>query len=171
MSALSMSTAVSVIPRILDNLEHILRKGEANASERGIDAEVFLNARLAPDMHPLYKQVIMVCDMSKMTPYRITGQTPPVYDESERTFEELYALIEKAKTDIAKIGPDALDGQEDYEFNVKLGPMGDVPFTGSAYLSSFILPNLYFHATTTYNILRQNGVPLGKFDFFGGTKP
>ncbi len=171
MSELSMSNAVSVIPRILDNLEHILRKGEANAVERDIDPEIFLNARLAPDMHPLYKQVLMVCDMSKMAPYRISGKTPPVYDESERTFEELYGLIEKTRSDIAKISAGDLDGREGTVFDVKLGPMGDVPFTGIDYLSSFSLPNLYFHVTTTYNILRNNGVPLGKFDFFGSVKP
>ena len=71
MSELSMSKAVSALSEILGNLEHIIRKGEANAKERGIDPDVFLNARLAPDMHPLYKQVLMVCDLAKMAPYRI----------------------------------------------------------------------------------------------------
>ena len=165
----SMSNAVSVLPKLLGNLEHILRKGEANAKERGIDMDVFLNARLAPDMHPLYKQVLMVCDMAKMAPYRIAGLTPPKYDDSERTLEELYGLIAKAKADVTAVTAEQLDGRENETFTIKLGPRGDTEFTGSVYLSAFTIPNLYFHITTAYNILRNNGVPLGKFDFFGGS--
>lgn len=169
MSQLSMSNAVSALPKLLGNLEHILRKGESNASERGIDMDVFLNARLAPDMHPLYKQVLMVCDLAKMAPYRIAGLTPPKYDDSERTLEELYALISKAKADVTAVTPEQLDGREEETFTIKLGPRGDTEFTGIVYLSAFTIPNLYFHITTAYNILRNNGVPLGKFDFFGGS--
>jgi len=169
MSNPSMSDAVSILPTLLGNLEHILRKGAVNAEERGIDMDVFLNARLAPDMHPLYKQVLMVCDLAKMAPYRIAGLTPPTYDDSERTLEELYGLIAKAKADVTAVTPKQLDGREGETFMVKLGPRGDTEFTGSVYLSAFTLPNLYFHITTAYNILRNNGVPLGKFDFFGGS--
>jgi len=165
---LSMSNAVGAIPVLLDCLDYFLRKGEANAIERGIDPDVFLNARLAPDMHPLYKQVLMVCDMSKMAPYRIAGLTPPKYDDSERTFEELYALIAKAKKDVEAVTRDQLDGREQVEFKIKLGQRGEIPFTGIVYLSAFSLPNLYFHMTTAYNILRHNGVPLDKIDYFGG---
>ena len=168
MSELSMSKAVSALSEILGNLEHIIRKGEANAKERGIDPDVFLNARLAPDMHPLYKQVLMVCDLAKMAPYRIAALKPPVYDDSERTYEELYALMKKAKADVKAVKAEDLDGQENYEFTIKLGPRGDTTFTGIAYLSWFTIPNLHFHCTTAYNILRQNGVPLGKIDYFGG---
>jgi len=168
MSELSMSNAVSALPQILGNLEHILRKGEANATERNIDLEVFLNARLAPDMHPLYKQALMICDLAKMAPYRIAGLKPPTYDDSERTFEELYGLIAKAKKDVSAVTADQLDGREDKTFTIKLGPRGDTEFTAIVYLSNFTLPNLHFHCTTAYNILRHNGVPLGKIDYFGG---
>jgi len=169
MTTLSMSNAISVLPKLIGNLEHILKKGEANAEERGIDMDVFLNSRLAPDMHPLYKQVLMVCDMAKMAPYRIAGLTPPTYDDSERSLDELYGLISKAKADIQAVTADQLDGREGVEFTVKMGPRGEVPFTGIVYLSAFTLPNLHFHITTAYNILRHNGVPLGKFDYFGGS--
>jgi len=168
---LSMSNAVGAIPQLLGNLEHILRQGEANAKERNIDPEVFLNARLAPDMHPLYKQALMICDLAKMAPYRIAGLTPPTYDDSERTFEELYGLIAKAKKDVSMVTADQLDGREGTTFTIKLGPRGDTEFTGIVYLSSFTLPNLHFHCTTAYNILRSNGVPLGKIDYFGGGVP
>ena len=169
MTTLSMSNAISVLPKLIGNLEHILKKGEANAEERGIDMDVFLNSRLAPDMHPLYKQVLMVCDLAKMAPYRIAGLTPPTYDDSERSLDELYGLISKAKADIQAVTADQLDGREGVEFMVKMGPRGEVPFTGIVYLSAFTLPNLHFHITTAYNILRHNGVPLGKFDYFGGS--
>jgi len=169
MTTLSMSNAISVLPKLIGNLEHILKKGEANAEERGIDMDVFLNSRLAPDMHPLYKQVLMICDMAKMAPYRIAGLTPPTYDDSERSLDELYGLISKAKADIQAVTADQLDGREGVEFMVKMGPRGEVPFTGIVYLSAFTLPNLHFHITTAYNILRHNGVPLGKFDYFGGS--
>ena len=168
MSTMSMSNAVSAISKLLGNIEHILRKGEANAEERGIDMDVFLNTRLAPDMHPLYKQVLMICDLAKMAPYRIAGLTPPTYDDSERTLEELYGLIAKAQADVAAVTADQLDGREGAEVMVKLGPRGDVPFTGIVCLSAFTIPNLHFHITTAYNILRSNGVPLGKIDYFGG---
>ena len=168
MSTLSMPNAISALPKIIGSLEHILRKAEANAEERGIDMDVLLNSRLAPDMHPLYKQVLMVCDMAKMAPYRIAGLTPPKYDDSERSLDELYGLIKKTQADLAAVKPEQVEGRENAEFMVKLGPRGEVPFTGIVYLSFFTIPNLHFHLTTAYNILRHNGVPLGKIDYFGG---
>lgn len=163
-----MSNAASALPRLLDNLAHLLRKAEANAEERGIEAEVFLNARLAPDMWPLAKQVQVAAELAKNAPFRIAGQTPPAYEGSPSSFSECYAVIEKAKADMAKVDAEDLDGKEGREFSVKMGPRGDVEFTGVSYLSGFAIPNVYFHVTTVYNILRHNGVPLGKLDFFGG---
>jgi len=167
MSKLSMPNAVSALPTMLGNLEHILRKAEANAQERGIEAEVFLNARLAPDMWPLKKQVQTVAELAKNAPYRIAGRNAPSYDGHPETFEECYAVLAKAKADIAKVGAADLDGKEGREFSLKMGPR-EMDFTGISYLSGFTVPNVYFHMTTVYNILRHNGVPLGKFDFFGG---
>lgn len=169
MSTLSMSNAVSVLPRQLDNLAHLLRKAESNAEERGIDPDVFMNARLAPDMWPLAKQVQTCAELAKNAPYRIAGETPPSYEGHPESFAECYAVLERSKADIAKISSSDLDGQEAREFTLKMGPRGDVDFTGISYLSGFTIPNVYFHATTVYNILRHNGVPLGKLDFFGGS--
>ena len=168
MSTLSMSNAVSALPRMLDNLAHVLRKAEANAEERGIAPDIFLNARLAPDMWSLAKQVQTCAELAKNAPYRIAGETPPSYEGHPSSFAECYTVIERAKADMAKIASSDLDGQEAREFIVKMGPRGDVEFTGISYLSGFTIPNVYFHATTAYNILRHNGVPLGKMDFFGG---
>ena len=168
MSTLSMSNAVSALPRQLDNLAHLLRKAEANAEARGIDTEVFLNARLAPDMWPLAKQVQTCAELAKNAPYRIAGLDAPSYEGHPTNFAECYAVLDKAKGDIAKVTAADLDGKESREFSVKMGPRGDMDFTGISYLSGFTIPNVYFHATTIYNILRHNGVPLGKVDFFGG---
>lgn len=161
------NACVPGLVRIMENLDHVLRKGEANAAERGIDADIFLNARLAPDMATLTKQIQFATSLGKNCPHRLAGTTPPVYEETETTFEELYALLAKTRAEIDGFTRESLDGREGETFNVKLGPM-DVEFTSIAYLSTFTLPNVYFHATTAYNILRSNGVPLGKMDFFGG---
>ena len=169
MSTLSMSNAVSTLPRQLDNLAHLLRLAEANAEERGIDAGVFMNARLAPDMWPLAKQVQTCAELAKNAPYRIVGTEPPSYEGAPTNFAECYAVLEKAKADIANVTAADLDGQEAREFSVKMGPRGMMDFTGISYLSGFTIPNVYFHATTVYNILRHNGVPIGKVDYFGGS--
>jgi hypothetical protein len=162
-----MSNAVSALPNILSNLEHVLRLGEANAKERGIDSEVFLNSRLAPDMWPLKKQVQTVAELAKNAPYRVAGTDAPSYDGHPESFEACYEVIAKAKADIAKVSSVELDGKESREFSLKMGPR-EMDFTGISYLSGFTIPNVYFHMTTVYNILRHNGVPLTKPDFFGG---
>ena len=167
MSKLSMSNAMGALPTIVDNLEHILRKAEASFEERGIDADVILNARLAPDMWPLKKQVSTVAALAKNAPYRVADQEPPSYEGGEETFEQLYALLETTRKDIAAVSADDLDGKEGREFSLKMGPR-EMDFTGISYLSGFTIPNIYFHVTTVYNIMRNNGVPLGKIDYFGG---
>ena len=167
MSTLSMSNAMSAVPTMLTNLEHLLRKAEANIEERSIDSDVILNARLAPDMWPLKKQVSTIAALAKNAPYRVADQEPPNYEGGENTFQELYKLLAQAKADIAKVSAADLDGQEDREFSLSMGPR-EMDFTGISYLSGFTIPNMLFHVTTVYNILRHNGVPLGKADFFGG---
>ena len=169
MSKLSMSNAVSALPTMLGNLEHVLRKAEANAEEREIEAEIFLNARLAPDMWPLKKQVQTVAELAKNAPYRVAGTDAPSYEGHPESFAECYDVLAKAKADIAKVSAAELDGKEGREFSLKMGPR-EMDFTGISYLSGFTVPNVYFHMTTVYNILRHNGVPLGKFDYFGGAK-
>ena len=167
MSILSMSNAASALPRLLDNLDHILRKAEANAAERNIDADVLLGSRLAPDMWPLKKQVQTIAELCKNAPYRITGTDAPSYEGHPETFDACYAVIAKAKADFAKVPAGDLDGKEGRAFSLKMGPR-EMDFTGISYLSGFTIPNVHFHITTVYNILRHNGVPLGKIDYFGG---
>jgi len=164
------NACVPILVRIFENLEHVLRKGEANANERGIEADIFLNARLAPDMATLTRQIQFATSLGKNCPHRLAGTNPPVFEDTETSFEELYALLAKTRAEISSFTPDTLDGRENSTFTVKLGPNNDAEFTSIAYLSGFTLPNVYFHCTTAYNILRSNGVPLGKLDFFGGKR-
>lgn len=161
------NASVPVLHRLLDNLEHILKKGEANAEERGIDPSVFLAARLAPDMHPMIKQVQIAASLVKNCVHRISATEPPVFEETEESFADLYATIERARGELNKGTESNINANEDKDFTIKLGPM-EVEFTSASYLNTFSLPNVYFHITTVYNILRLNGVPLGKMDFFGG---
>lgn len=164
---LSLYNAMSDLDRALANMEHVLKKGEANAIERKIDPAIFLNARLAPDMFTLIGQVQVAASITKACPHRITGSEPPVYEDTQESFDDLYALIGKARAELAKFSPEDINGKELREFSVKMGPnMRD--FTSIAYLAGFSVPNVLFHTTTVYNILRHNGVPLGKLDFFGG---
>ena len=162
------NASVPGLIRMMDNLEHILRKGEADAAERGIDPSVFLGASLAPDMATLAKQVQIGTAIAKACPFRIAGLKPPVYDDIESpSFADLYALLDKTRKDVNSVTRAQIDGREEVEFNVKMGPQ-ERSFTGISYCSGFTVPNVYFHITTAYNILRHNGVPLGKLDFFGG---
>lgn len=167
MSTLSMSNAISALPRLLDNLTHMLHIAEENAAARSIDPQVFLDARLAPDMWPLRKQVQTVAEFTKTAPYRIVGTEPPVYEGQPESFADCHAVIAMAKADFAKVSADSLEGKEDRAFSLKMGPR-EMDFTGVSYLAGFLIPNLHFHLTTIYNILRHNGVPLGKIDYFGG---
>ncbi len=168
MSSLSLYAAcIPALDRTLGNLEHVLKKGEADAKTRDIDPSVFLNARLAPDMANLIKQIQIATSLAKNCPHRLVGTTPPVYEDTEATFEDLYALIAKTRTEITGFTPEQINGTEDRAFSVKIGP-GERDFTGMSFLFGFIYPNVLFHCTTAYNILRHNGVPLGKLDFFGG---
>ncbi len=166
MSKLTMPQAIFSLTRLLDNLAHVLRKAEENAQSRDIEPEVFLNARLAPDMWPLKKQVQIMAELCKNAPYRVAGFKAPSYEGAPASFEQCYALLERAKADIAKVSNADLGGKEDRKFTIKLSHR-EMDYTGMSYFTGFTVPNVHFHSTTVYNILRQNGVPLGKMDYFG----
>lgn len=160
---------LSVRPLIgwMDNLAHILRCGENHAVEHEIDPDALLQARLYPDMFTLIGQVQVATALVKACPHRLAGKEPPKWDDVENSFEELYARIERAKTELGQYEAQLINARADMEFKVPFGPI-ERDFTGWSYVHGFILPNVYFHITTSYNILRHNGVGLGKFDFFGG---
>ena len=158
--------AVTVLGRALDNLKTILAKGKAHAEERKIAESVFLNARLYPDMFPLTRQVHIATDTARGAAARLAGAEPPAYEANEQTFDELIGRVEKTLDYLRTFDAKAFEGSETREIT---RPVGGKPhtFTGTNYLMQFSLPNVYFHVTTAYDILRHNGVPLGKADYLG----
>jgi hypothetical protein len=161
---------VPVFQNMLRNLAHLLEKGEANAQARKFDASVLANARLAPDMLPLTRQVLIACDAAKLAAARISGLEAPKFEDTETTFEELRARIRKTLDYLATVPADALDGTEDKEITFPVGRENKRTMTAQAYLTTWALPNFFFHVTTAYAILRHNGVDLGKADYLAGAQ-
>lgn len=158
--------SVPVLKRGLTNLSAILSKAEASAEARKIDPAVLLAARLAPDMAPLTRQVQIASDGAKGGAARLAGVEAPSYPDTETTFAELHARIAKTIAYLDTFKAEQFDGAEGREIVLKT-PNGEFTFTGQSFLLTFVLPNSFFHVTTAYNILRHNGVDLGKFDYLG----
>lgn len=164
---ISMYTASApVFLRMLGNLDKLLEKAEANAKERGFDANVLVNQRLAPDMRPLSAQIQLASDSAKGAMARLSGTTPPSMPDTETTIHELRTRIAATIDYVKSVPQNAVDGSEERDVVLKT-PNGDIPFKGLGFLTGFALPNFLFHVTTAYAILRHNGVPIGKLDFLG----
>lgn len=153
--------------RPLESLSSILDKAAAHAQQKNFDVGVLLNARLAPDMFPLTRQVQIASDMAKSAVARLTGAEVPKYDDTETTVDELKARIAKTIAYVHSVAAAGYEGSEERDITVPTRARGDLHFKGRDYLLNFILPNFYFHVTTAYAILRHNGVELGKLDFLG----
>jgi hypothetical protein len=166
MSISMYQVSVPVLARALSNLRTVLEKGAAYAEARKFKPEVLLNDRLAPDMFPLTRQVQIVTDQAKGCVARLAGAEVPKYEDIETTFEELYARIDKTLAFIKGFKPEQIDGSENKDITLP-SPRGPMEFKGQPYLLFFVHPNVYFHCTTAYAILRHNGVELGKMDFVG----
>ncbi|MGE5526980.1 MAG: DUF1993 domain-containing protein [Rhodospirillaceae bacterium] len=165
--ALSMyDISVPAFRKMLGNLSAILSKAEAYAAARKIDPAVLLQSRLFPDMFPLTKQVQIACDFAKGAAARLSGAEVPKYDDNESTFEALRARIAKTLAFIETCKPEKFAGAESRTVNLMMGGTA-YEFKGLDYLNHVAFPNFYFHVTTAYNILRHNGVELGKADFVG----
>ncbi|MBI1943162.1 MAG: DUF1993 family protein [Betaproteobacteria bacterium] len=150
----------------LKNLAAILDKAQAHAEAKKIDPLVLTSCRLYPDMFPLSRQVQIACDTAKGAVARLAGAEVPKHEDTEQTFPELKQRIAKTVAFIETFKPAQIDGGEDRDIALKLGTR-EVQWKGMQYLLGFALPNFYFHAVTTYDILRHNGVELGKRDFIG----
>lgn len=166
MSLTMYQASIPVFVRMLGNLSAILDKAAAHAEARKIDPAVFINARLAPDMFPLSRQVQIATDMVKGCAARLAGIEVPRYEDNETTFAELQARIAKTKAFIQSVSASRIDGSEDRQITLKFGSR-ELSFLGQAYLLDFVVPNFHFHLTTTYAILRHNGVEIGKMDYVG----
>ena len=158
--------SVPVFTRNFQNLIAILRKAEANAAERKVDTTVLLNFRLAPDMFTLTRQVQIATDVAKGCAARLAGQEPPSWEDKEATMAEVIARVQKCLDFLATFKPAQIDGSEKKAIKLKVGGK-ERSFEGLAYLQGFATPNVYFHTTVAYAILRHCGVPLGKGDFLG----
>lgn len=158
--------SVPVLDKLLGNLSGILTKAATWAETRKIDPAVLVNARLAPDMFPLVKQVQIACDFAKGAPARLAGVEPPKFEDNETSFAELQARIEKTRKVLAGFTAAQIDGSEGRQIKLKFGPR-EMEFTGLVYLLNAVMPNFYFHYTMTYAILRHNGLDLAKGDYIG----
>ena len=150
----------------LKNLSAILEKAQAHADAKKIDSKALIAARLYPDMFPMSRQVQSACDTAKGAVARLAGVEVPVHEDTEQTLEELKARIARTIAFINTIKPAQVDGSEDREIVLKMRS-GEVKLKGMQYLLGQALPNFYFHATTAYDILRHNGVEVGKRDYIG----
>ncbi|MEO8039972.1 MAG: DUF1993 domain-containing protein [Betaproteobacteria bacterium] len=157
------------VPRflnILGNLANILDKAQAHADAKKIEASVLPAYRLFPDMLSMTSQVQIACDTAKGAVARLAGLEIPKFDDGEKTIAELKARITKTIAFVQTVKPEQIDGSEDKDIVLKRGDK-ETHYTGMQYLLGHALPNFYFHVTTTYNILRRNGVEIGKRDYLG----
>ena len=166
MSLTMYSASVPVFVRSLSSLGQWLLKAEAHAEAKKFDVDVLLSTRLAPDMLPFTRQIQIACDSAKFCVARLAGIEAPVFEDKETTMAELKDRIARTLAFVQSVAPDRIEGSDDKDITVPRRD-GPVVMKGEAYLNHFALPNLYFHVTTAYALLRHNGVELGKADFLG----
>jgi hypothetical protein len=168
--SLPFSIYDSAIPpavRTLENLSKILDKAVAQAKNENIDAKIYLEGRLASDMHPFTRQIQMASDGAKAGAARLAGEEPPSFPDTETSFPELKERITKTVTYLKSIPREKFAGADERTITLKF-PNGSLDFVGRDFLTGFMLPNFYFHVTTAYDILRHKGVQIGKMDYLGG---
>ena len=162
------SASVPVFKNMLGNLNHFLDKAQAHAEAKKFDPLVLTDYRLAPDMLPFRKQVQIACDASKNGLARLSGVEAPKFDDTETSFAELKERIRKTLDYLDSVARSSIDGCEDKDITFPAGRETTRTMKGEAYLLNWALPNLFFHVTTAYAILRHAGVELGKGDYLMG---
>jgi hypothetical protein len=166
MSLSMYQASVPAFTQMLNSLSAILKKAEAHCEAKKIDPSVFVNARLYPDMAPLSRQIQIATDQVKGNLARLSGSEIPSWPDEEKTFADLQARLKKALDYAASFKPEQIDGTEGKDIVLKIGDR-EMPLKGQQFLIHFTLPNFYFHITTAYDILRHNGVEIGKRDYMG----
>lgn len=161
------TASVPVFRQMLGSLDDLLEKAEALVTSRKIEPGALLQARLFPDMLPLTRQVQIACDFARSVPARLSGAEVPSYEDSEASFAELRARIAATRTFMEGIAQSAFEGSAEREIVLRPGTPKEKRLSGSAYLFSYGLPQFFFHVTTTYALLRHNGVEIGKKDYMG----
>ena len=167
MSISLYAASVPVFQQMLNALSEILVKAEAHATAKKIQPEALLQARLFPDMLPFTRQVQIAVDFAKGASARLAGMDVPKYDDSETSFAELQALLSKVLAFIGTIEPGQIDGNEAIEIVLRPGTDKEKRLNGQAYLLTYALPQFFFHVTTAYDLLRHNGIEIGKRDYMG----
>ena len=168
---ISMSSAsLPVCTRMLTNLHHILGKAEQFVDAKKIDPTALTTYRLSPDMLPFTRQILIACDAVKNGVARLGGLEAPKFDDTEASLAQLKDRIQKTLDFIATVPPSAIDGTEDKEITFPAGPGKTRTLKGQDYLNGWMMPNMYFHITTAYSILRHNGVEVGKIDCLLGAQ-
>jgi hypothetical protein len=160
------AASVPVFTRMLTNLLGLLDKAEAHAADRKFDINVLVSSRLAPDMHPLSFQVQNATDRAKFAVSRLSGKAAPSWPDEEKTLDDLRARIRKALDYLGTFAEADFAGSDDKQIPLKQRGQ-DITMAGDDYLLNNAYPNFYFHVTTAYDILRHNGVQVGKRDFTG----
>jgi len=156
-----------VFKKALTQLVHLMEKGVASAEARKFDTSVLVAARLAPDMLPFSKQIQLTSDFAKNSMARLAGIDPPKFEDNETTMDELLARVKKTLDYIGTVPASALEGSETRDIKI---PLRDrtLELKGLAFLQNWAIPNFFFHYVTAYNLLRHNGVDIGKRDYLGG---
>jgi hypothetical protein len=167
MSTSLYNATVPVFKQMLLALSDVLKKGEEYAAQKKFDSTVLLQARLFPDMLPLVRQVQIACDFAKSVPSRLAGVEVAAYEDTEQTFAELQQRIAKTLTLISAFTPAQLDGSAGKEIVLRPGTPKEKKLAVEDYALKYGMPQFFFHVTTAYNLLRSNGVEIGKKDFMG----
>ncbi len=159
--------SVPVFKQLLTALKTVLAQASEHATSKGIEPDALLQARLFPDMFPLLKQVQIAADFSRGITARLAGVDVPVFDGREKTFADLDALLTQTLAFLDSVDASQFEGKETSEIVLRPGTPKEKTLSGQAYLANYGLPQFFFHVTTAYNILRHNGLPIGKRDFMG----
>ena len=160
-------TSVPVFQQMLRALAAVLAKAQAQAEARKIDPAALLQARLFPDMFPLLRQVRVACDFAKSVAGRLAGVDLPAFADDEQTFDDLQARIAKTLAFLDGLGAQQFEGSATREIVTQAGTPKEKRFAGQSYLLNYGLPHFFFHVTTAYNLLRHNGIDVGKTDYIG----
>lgn len=160
------STSAPVFKQILNSLSAIIEKAEAHAIEKKIEPAALLQARLFPDMFPFVRQVQVAADFAKGATARLGGVDVPKFEDNEQSFADLKARIAKTVAFIDSVPQDGIEASAERDITTGTGEKAK-QWKGQTYLMHYALPHFFFHATTAYNVLRHNGVEIGKKDFIG----
>lgn len=166
MSITMYPLSVPVFINGLDSLKHILQQGHSYAEQKDIAEEVLLNTRLFPDMLPLLRQIQIACDLATRGGGRLASVDLPQFEDKEQSFSELFTRIDNSIGFLHELSAGQINGSENNTIEFMAGGY-ELSMLGLHYLTGFVKPNLYFHITTSYNILRHCGVPLSKLDYLG----